>query len=74
MSQAEGTTHIGIFMENGSGGFLGDLTFEGGAIGMRCGSQQFTSRNLNFRFCSTAIEMIWVGASLRLLEFDTDER
>jgi hypothetical protein len=60
MSQAPGTTHIGIFMENGSGGFLGDLEFEGGAIGMRCGSQQFTSRNLTFRFCSTAIEMIWV--------------
>ncbi|KAF2272061.1 pectin lyase-like protein [Westerdykella ornata] len=59
MSQASDTTHIGIFMENGSGGFLGDLEFEGGALGMRCGSQQFTSRNLRFRFCKTAIEMIW---------------
>jgi len=61
MSQAGGTTHIGIFMENGSGGYLGDLTFVGGAVGMRCGSQQFTSRNLNFQYCSTAIEMIWVS-------------
>ncbi|KAI0542146.1 pectate lyase superfamily protein-domain-containing protein [Xylaria digitata] len=59
MSQAPGTTHMGIFMENGSGGFLGDLTFIGGAIGMRCGSQQFTSRNLRFQFCIQAIEMIW---------------
>jgi hypothetical protein len=63
MSQAPGTTHIGIFMENGSGGYLGDLTFVGGAIGMRCGSQQFTSRNLNFQFCTQAIEMIWVRPS-----------
>jgi hypothetical protein len=59
MSQADGTTHIGIFMENGSGGYLGDLTFTGGAIGMWCGSQQFTSRNLKFRNCIQAIEMIW---------------
>ncbi|KAF9885051.1 hypothetical protein FE257_000782 [Aspergillus nanangensis] len=59
MSQADGTTHVGIFMENGSGGYLGDLTFTGGAIGMWCGSQQFTSRNLKFRNCIQAIEMIW---------------
>ena len=51
--------HIGIFMENGSGGFMNvslssavprltlprsDLTFKGGAIGMRVGSQQYTAR------------------------------
>ncbi|KAI2788237.1 hypothetical protein POX_e06250 [Penicillium oxalicum] len=59
MSRADGTTHVGIFMENGSGGYLGDLTFTGGAIGMWCGSQQFTSRNLKFRYCVQAIEMIW---------------
>jgi len=58
MSRAEGTTHIGVFMENGSGGFLGDLTFVGGAIGTRCGSQQFTPRNPNSQYCTQAIEMI----------------
>ena len=30
MSQASGNNHQGIFMENGSGGFMGDLTFNGG--------------------------------------------
>ncbi|KAH7312211.1 pectate lyase superfamily protein-domain-containing protein [Stachybotrys elegans] len=59
MRKGAGTTHVGIFMENGSGGFLGDLSFEGGAIGMWCGSQQFTARNLRFRECTQAIQMIW---------------
>lgn len=31
------TTHVGIFMENGSGGFVSDLTFNGGNIGWRAG-------------------------------------
>lgn len=30
-------THVGIFMENGSGGFVSDLEFNGGAIGWRAG-------------------------------------
>ncbi|RFU25830.1 hypothetical protein B7463_g10508, partial [Scytalidium lignicola] len=59
MSTAQGTTQVGVFMENGSGGFLGDLSFSGGAIGMWCGNQQFTSRNLQFINCGQAIEMIW---------------
>ncbi|KAK3325001.1 hypothetical protein B0H66DRAFT_587854 [Apodospora peruviana] len=42
----EGNTQIGLFIENGSGGFIGDLSFEGGQSGMRCGNQQFTSRDL----------------------------
>jgi hypothetical protein len=52
-------THVGIFMENGSGGFVSDLTFEGGAIGWRAGSQQYTARGLKFKNCITAIQMIW---------------
>ncbi|KAI1327924.1 pectate lyase superfamily protein-domain-containing protein [Xylariaceae sp. FL0255] len=59
MAQGAETTHVGIFMENGSGGFLSDLVFSGGAIGMWCGNQQFTSRNLQFENCIQAIEMIW---------------
>ncbi|KAG4440074.1 hypothetical protein IFR05_004467 [Cadophora sp. M221] len=35
-------------MENGSGGFLSDLEFSGGAIGAYVGNQQFTVRNLKF--------------------------
>ncbi|EEB91679.1 hypothetical protein MPER_09928, partial [Moniliophthora perniciosa FA553] len=33
MSQVPGNKHQGIFMENGSGGFMADLTFNGGAFG-----------------------------------------
>ncbi|KAH6606872.1 glycoside hydrolase family 55 [Trichoderma cornu-damae] len=49
----------GIWMEDGSGGFLNDLTFTGGALGMWVGNQQFTSRNLVFNGCQTAIYMNW---------------
>ncbi|KAI9159157.1 Glucan 1,3-beta-glucosidase [Paramyrothecium foliicola] len=52
-------TAVGIFMENGSGGFLSDLTFFGGMIGFRAGSQQYTARNLHFQLTNTAISMIW---------------
>ncbi|KAI1771324.1 glycoside hydrolase family 55 protein [Hypoxylon cercidicola] len=49
----------GLYIENGSGGFMADLTFNGGGIGMDIGSQQYTSRNLTFNKCNTAIHMIW---------------
>lgn len=53
------TTAVGIFSENGSGGFVSDLTFVGGNIGWRAGSQQYTARNLQFDFCNTAVQMVW---------------
>ncbi|KAI1321012.1 glycoside hydrolase family 55 protein [Xylariaceae sp. FL0255] len=53
------TTQIGVYMENGSGGFFTDLTFNGGSIGVNLGSQQFTTRNLTFNNCDTAVMMIW---------------
>lgn len=34
----------GIFMDNGSGGFMTDLIFNGGGIGFFLGNQQFTTR------------------------------
>ncbi|KAL3428439.1 Glucan 1,3-beta-glucosidase 2 [Phlyctema vagabunda] len=49
----------GIFMDNGSGGFMTDLTFNGGKYGAFLGSQQFTTRNLTFNNCQTAIFMNW---------------
>ncbi|EPS25377.1 putative exo-beta-1,3-glucanase [Penicillium oxalicum 114-2] len=49
----------GIFMDNGSGGFMSDLTFNGGNYGMFLGNQQFTTRNLVFNGCQTAIFMNW---------------
>ncbi|KAK4155733.1 glycoside hydrolase [Chaetomidium leptoderma] len=49
----------GIFMDNGSGGFMVDLTFNGGQYGAFFGNQQFTTRNLTFNNCKTAIFMNW---------------
>lgn len=50
---------IGVFMDNGSGGFMSDLTFNGGNYGMFVGNQQFTTRNLTFNNCNTAVFMNW---------------
>ncbi|KAK5653777.1 hypothetical protein OQA88_7935 [Cercophora sp. LCS_1] len=58
-SAANATTAVGIFTEKGSGGFVSDLTFNGGNICWRAGSQQFTARNLKFNNCLTAVQMIW---------------
>ncbi|KAI2636425.1 glycoside hydrolase family 55 protein [Hypomontagnella submonticulosa] len=49
----------GLYIENGSGGFMADLTFNGGGTGADIGSQQYTSRNMTFNNCNTAIHMIW---------------
>ncbi|KAK3368572.1 pectate lyase superfamily protein-domain-containing protein [Podospora didyma] len=49
----------GIFMDNGSGGFMSDLTFNGGKYGAFFGNQQFTTRNMTFNNCKTAIFMNW---------------
>ncbi len=49
----------GIFMDNGSGGFMTDLTFNGGKYGAFFGNQQFTTRNMTFNGCQTAIYMNW---------------
>lgn len=59
MSQAPGNLHQGIFMDNGSGGFMSDLSFEGGAFGMWIGNQQFMTRNLKFTNCRTSIYLNW---------------
>lgn len=58
-SSDDDVTAVGIFTENGSGGFVSDLTFNGGSIGWRAGSQQYTARNLKFNGCLTAVQMIW---------------
>lgn len=50
---------LGIFMDNGSGGWMTDLTFNGGHYGAFLGNQQFTTRNLIFNNVETAIFMNW---------------
>jgi glucan 1,3-beta-glucosidase len=57
--ESEENAQQGIFMENGSGGFMTDLVFHGGKYGAFFGSQQFTARNLEFNNCNTAIYQIW---------------
>jgi hypothetical protein len=59
MSAANGTQHQGVFIEEGSGGFMTDLTFYGGNYGFNVGNQQFTTRNLTFHDCNTAVNQLW---------------
>ncbi|KZT11300.1 glycoside hydrolase family 55 protein [Laetiporus sulphureus 93-53] len=59
MSTASDTAHQGIWMENGSGGFMGDLVFNGGKYGMWVGNQQFTVRNVTINNAKTAIFVDW---------------
>ncbi|KAK3682422.1 pectate lyase superfamily protein-domain-containing protein [Podospora appendiculata] len=59
MPTATGVVHVGLFIEEGSGGFITDLTFNGGATGASIGNQQYTMRNLKFNNCKTAIIHLW---------------
>lgn len=59
LSQEAGNKHVGIFMEGGSGGYMGDLVFYGGEFGAQFGNQQYTMRNLTFLNCQTAIQQLW---------------
>ncbi|KAJ7771682.1 exo-beta-1,3-glucanase [Mycena metata] len=53
------SAHQGIWMENGSGGFMGDLIFNGGKFGLWVGNQQFTVRNVTINNAQTAILGSW---------------
>ena len=55
----DGNRQQGIFMENGSGGLMVDLVFNGGYYGAFFGNQQFTTRNLIFNNVQTAVFMNW---------------
>ncbi|KAG2137936.1 glycoside hydrolase family 55 protein [Suillus clintonianus] len=59
MSTASNNNHKGMFMENGSGGFMGDIIFNGGKYGIQVGNQQFTVRNLTVNNAATAVSGIW---------------
>ncbi|KAK8029256.1 glucan 1-3-beta-glucosidase [Apiospora marii] len=60
-------SHVGIFMENGSGGFVSDLVcqskpssrFSDSSILTQTGSQQYTARNIKFYGCLTSVQMVW---------------
>ncbi|EGX89976.1 LysM domain protein [Cordyceps militaris CM01] len=53
------STQQGIYMENGSGGFLADLIFVGGNFGAYFGNQQFTTSHLVFVQARTAVQVHW---------------
>ncbi|KAK0474849.1 glycoside hydrolase family 55 protein [Armillaria novae-zelandiae] len=59
MSSAPNTAHQGIWMEDGSGGLISDLEFNGGKYGMWIGNQQFTVRNVVFNGVNTAVFASW---------------
>ncbi|KAJ3986062.1 exo-beta-1,3-glucanase [Lentinula detonsa] len=59
MSTEADTAHQGIWMENGSGGFMGDMVFNGGKFGIWGGNQQFTVRNVSMNNVQTAIYGLW---------------
>jgi glucan 1,3-beta-glucosidase len=59
MPQTPDSEHTGLYMEEGSGGFLADLVFYGGQLGVFFGNQQYTTRNLTFVNCQTAIFQVW---------------
>ncbi|PFH50090.1 glycoside hydrolase family 55 protein [Amanita thiersii Skay4041] len=59
MSTASNTAHQGIFMENGSGGYMGDLVFNGGKFGIWVGNQQFTVRNITVNNAQIGVFAIW---------------
>ncbi|CEI63499.1 unnamed protein product [Fusarium venenatum] len=58
-SEVPSNTQQGIYMENGSGGFMADLTFVGGNFGAYFGKQQFTTSHLVFVNCNTAVQVHW---------------
>ncbi|KAJ5169876.1 uncharacterized protein N7500_002659 [Penicillium coprophilum] len=59
LSSGAGTQHQGIFIENGSGGWMADVTITGGLYGANVGNQQFTMRNIVISNAVTAISQIW---------------
>ncbi|KAJ3507336.1 hypothetical protein NLJ89_g6366 [Agrocybe chaxingu] len=59
LSRAPNTAHQGIWMENGSGGYMGDLVFNGGKFGIWGGNQQFTVKNITINNAQTGIYSLW---------------
>ncbi|CEL56403.1 Glucan 1,3-beta-glucosidase OS=Cochliobolus carbonum GN=EXG1 PE=1 SV=1 [Rhizoctonia solani AG-1 IB] len=59
MSKQSGTKQQGIFIENGSGGFMADLHLVGGQSGLAVGNQQFTVRNVTIEDADIAVDQFW---------------
>ncbi|THV06881.1 exo-beta-1,3-glucanase [Dendrothele bispora CBS 962.96] len=59
LNAENGTNHQGLFMEDGSGGYMGDLVFKGGKYGIWGGNQQFTVRNISVSNAEAAFFGAW---------------
>ncbi|KAH6683754.1 glucan 1,3-beta-glucosidase, partial [Plectosphaerella plurivora] len=59
LAEGAGSNHRGLFIEEGSGGLLNDLTFYGGKYAADLGNQQYTARNLKFYNSQVAIHQLW---------------
>ncbi|KAK3987098.1 pectate lyase superfamily protein-domain-containing protein [Cladorrhinum sp. PSN332] len=59
LSEAANTNHRGIFIENGSGGYIGDVVINGGFYGLEVGNQQYTFRGISIFNAKTAVKQIW---------------
>ncbi|OCK96142.1 glycoside hydrolase family 55 protein [Cenococcum geophilum 1.58] len=59
MTASSDSQQQGIFIENGSGGFMSDVTVTGGLYGANIGNQQFTMRNLVISNAIVGISQIW---------------
>ncbi|GLA11528.1 hypothetical protein AnigIFM62618_005494 [Aspergillus niger] len=59
-SSSAGTTQMGIYTENGSGGFMSGCTISGGSYGIYGGNQQYTVRDFQiFGQTNASICLIW---------------
>jgi glucan 1,3-beta-glucosidase len=59
------STQTGVWMDNGSANFFGDLIFNGGGACLYVGNQQYTIRNITFNGCQTGIYQNWGMSSAR---------
>ncbi|EFQ32592.1 glucan 1,3-beta-glucosidase [Colletotrichum graminicola M1.001] len=59
LAEGPDSKHIGLFIEEGSGGLLNDLEFHGGLYGASFGNQQYTLRGASFFNAQVAINQIW---------------
>jgi glucan 1,3-beta-glucosidase len=52
------SSHTGIVIpEGGSGTMMGDLTFNGGTVGLNMNNQQYEGKSLTFNACTTGIKV-----------------
>ncbi|WYZ39575.1 hypothetical protein EsH8_III_001489 [Colletotrichum jinshuiense] len=59
LAEGPDSKHVGLFIEEGSGGLLNDLDFIGGQYGANLGNQQYTMRNARFWNAQVAINQLW---------------